>query len=55
MPAEQPPAQDPMQGTDPMQEPQPQPSGEPGMPGPQEQLIGGKFKSVDDLLNAYTI
>lgn len=53
MPAEQPPAQDPMQGTDPMQEPQ-QPSGEPGMPGPQqEQLIGGKFKSVDDLLAAY--
>lgn len=37
----------------PMQEPQ-QPSGEPGTPGPQQELIGGKFKSVDDLLNAYT-
>jgi hypothetical protein len=28
------------------------PGGQPQ--GPQEQLIGGKFKSVDDLLNAYT-
>lgn len=37
----------------PMQEPE-QPSGEPGTPGPQQELIGGKFKSVDDLLNAYT-
>lgn len=52
MPAEQPPAQDPVQGTDPTQELQP--SGEPGTPGPQQELIGGKFKSVDDLLNAYT-
>lgn len=55
MPAEQP-MQAPADGTEPMQQDpmqEQQLGGEPGMPGPQEELIGGKFKSVDDLLAAY--